>query len=716
MKPKLSEHAARLAQLARGLDRIADGFYHPLQASEEVELDELFRAFNNMAHILAVRDQSTREQNVYLAAAVSRIEKLLDASIDGIALIDQEGSFEFVNRRFCEILGLQAGSLHKKSIEQATTSWENSVKNSTRLLRVLKPSPHDGADGSQDVVDDVVELKTADPRFAQVYGAPVFDDDGVYAGRIISLHDNTREMELDRLKTEFISVVSHELRTPLTSILGYTDLMLSGATGEINEIQREFLGILQSSGNRLGNLINDILDLSRIDAGRMEVKHEPVNYSTIIGELLRLMKSSADAKDIALDVSFPQNLPLVSGDSDKITQVVANLLSNAIKYTPEGGWIKVLIETTEDTTIKTCIADSGIGISEEDQNRLFQKFFRADNSLTREAGGTGLGLVIVKSIIELLGGSIWVQSEIGRGSKFFFTLPISDNNTVAGPDGAVGAPAMSLPFLDRGLALVLVVDDGSYIREAIQHGLHRRGYGVVTAGSPEDAVQKARQHKPDVAIINTIMDRCRGFDVLKALRRDPATATLPIIASSVQGDASGDAVALGAVSFVNSPADLTDVARALDIHVASMNDRAILIVTFEQEQAEAASTVKQTLADSGFFASIVTGASEAVTSVVQSAPIAIVIEAVSTDNSEMRSLLTALKSEQEFARIPLIIRTGEYSSTGIHMHIGGSGVDVRSTVDYILEQIIEVLRAKTYSMSSIASDDDGATSGILSTN
>ena len=136
------------------------------------------------------------------------------------------------------------------------------------------------------------------------------------------------------------------------------------------------------------------------------------------------MKAAADAKHVSMDASLPETIPPVRGDSDKVTQVLTNLVNNAIKYTPEGGWIKISLEVAGDASVTTCVADSGIGITPEDQKKLFQRFFRADNTSTREAGGTGLGLVIAKTIIELLGGAIWVESEQGRGSRFYFTLPL----------------------------------------------------------------------------------------------------------------------------------------------------------------------------------------------------------------------------------------------------------------------------------------------------
>ncbi len=183
--------------------------------------------------------------------------------------------------------------------------------------------------------------------------------------------------------------------------------------------------------------------------GGIEIKHEPIDYRQIVSDTLRLMKAAADEKQISMDASLPETIPPVRGDTDKVTQVLSNLVSNAIKYTPPGGWIKVSLEVTGEASVMTCIADSGIGIASEDQKKLFQKFFRADNTSTREAGGTGLGLVIAKTIIELLGGAIWVESEAGRGSRFYYTLPLYLDTSGAGPSAHDLAGARHRPGLDR---------------------------------------------------------------------------------------------------------------------------------------------------------------------------------------------------------------------------------------------------------------------------
>jgi len=228
--------------------------------------------------------------------------------------------------------------------------------------------------------------------------------------------------ETDRIKSEFISTVSHELRTPLTFIKGYVDLILAGHTGPLNETQTKFLSGVKRGSERLKNLVDDLLDIARMESGHYKINKEPADLIRIIRQAMDMVKVQADEKKIALNLDLAKNLPPVVLDRDKILQVMTNLLTNAIKYSPRETQVTITAEDC-DQEIIVSVADQGIGISPEDQKRLFQKFYRVDSSTTREVGGTGLGLAICKHIVEMHRGRIWVESEPGSGSTFRFVLP-----------------------------------------------------------------------------------------------------------------------------------------------------------------------------------------------------------------------------------------------------------------------------------------------------
>ncbi|MDY7080372.1 MAG: GAF domain-containing protein [Chloroflexota bacterium] len=236
-------------------------------------------------------------------------------------------------------------------------------------------------------------------------------------------------------KTEFVSFVSHELKQPMTSMKGYTELLAKGAVGELNDTQRSFLDTIQSNVNRMNMLVSGLLDVSRIESGRIRFNFGDVSVDQMIEDALRTIRGQIEAKQQALEVHISPNLPPVRGDPDRLVQVLTNLVSNAHKYTPEEGCITVRAQRWLDTGdtggvgkdrfVLCSVTDTGIGMSPEDQKRLFTKYFRSEDPAVRSEVGTGLGLVITKSLVELQGGEIWVESEVGEGSTFAFTIPIA---------------------------------------------------------------------------------------------------------------------------------------------------------------------------------------------------------------------------------------------------------------------------------------------------
>jgi signal transduction histidine kinase len=236
----------------------------------------------------------------------------------------------------------------------------------------------------------------------------------------------------NQAKTEFMSVASHELKVPMTSIKGYAKLLILGAGGDLNEQQRGFLNIISSNVDRMDRLVSDLLDVSRIEAGRLRVEMGRVDLHTVIDTVIQSVRAEIDAKQLALEVDIPATLPPVWGDKERIIQILTNLISNAYKYTPDGGYIYVAVNGQANAgssdRLVISVRDTGVGISPDDQKRLFTKFFRADDPRVRDVPGTGLGLSITKSLVEIHGGEITFQSERDRGTTFTFTLPIAGRN------------------------------------------------------------------------------------------------------------------------------------------------------------------------------------------------------------------------------------------------------------------------------------------------
>jgi len=238
---------------------------------------------------------------------------------------------------------------------------------------------------------------------------------------------NTELRRLDELKTQFISVASHELRTPLTSILGYVEMFLDEEFGPLLAEQREYLNVVFGAGQRLLDITNDLLDVTRIEAGRIDLRLVPIDLAALVGRVVAEHRPQQEAKSQQLDLYLASDLPAALCDERRAAQVVANLLSNALKYTPERGQIWVRVEPAPDEGfLMVSVADTGMGISAEDQPKLFTRFYRAEGARTSGTSGTGLGLYVTRSLVELHGGRIWLESEAGMGSTFYVTFPTAE--------------------------------------------------------------------------------------------------------------------------------------------------------------------------------------------------------------------------------------------------------------------------------------------------
>ncbi|MCA9980862.1 MAG: hypothetical protein KDD89_08515, partial [Anaerolineales bacterium] len=257
-----------------------------------------------------------------------------------------------------------------------------------------------------------------------VHLAPVFAG-GQYFGTVSIFRDRTKEVEVDRMKSDFVSTVSHELRTPLTSIKGYTDLILMGATGELSEAQNRYLQVIKTNADRLQELVNDLLDISRLETGRTKLDLKLIEMPQIIDEVVNghlQGRIRHENKEMNTEIVITAGLPLVNGDATRITQVLTNLIDNAFNYTPAGGTITVLARH-EKNKVSVSIRDTGYGIDPAQQDKIFDRFYRADDARIQKVSGTGLGLPIVQSLVEMHGGELLLQSQPGQGSTFTFTLP-----------------------------------------------------------------------------------------------------------------------------------------------------------------------------------------------------------------------------------------------------------------------------------------------------
>ncbi len=270
------------------------------------------------------------------------------------------------------------------------------------------------------------------PMHYQFFGIPLKDKDGKSVGSVLLLHDITDLVHLDELKSDFISIVSHELKTPLTSIRGFVRLINAERVGPVTEKQRHYLDIVESQTESLTQLVNDLLDLSKIESGGMEVRLGAINLHDLLEGVVLHMHSLAADKNIAINTQLPEDLPLVDGDPERLNQVFFNLIGNSLKFTDPGGSIDIAASAADGFCLLR-ISDTGIGIPAQDLERIFDKFYQVESSLTRQRGGTGLGLAISKQLINAHGGDIWARSKVGEGTTFFIKLRLASPGNMSDP-------------------------------------------------------------------------------------------------------------------------------------------------------------------------------------------------------------------------------------------------------------------------------------------
>ncbi len=491
-----------------------------------------------------LRETITELEHQYRAAELARGETraILDSASDAMMLVSPDGQVLSVNQRFgilfsdgrpVEIAGQRVDDLQR--------NMEKTFSDPAALRDLVMNSMHD----RDREFTQVVSQSWPQPRELQLFSTPVVSSEADHLGRLYVFRDVTREREVDRMKSEFVSLVSHELRTPLTSIKGYVDLLLDGEVGDVPQEQREFLDIVKSNADRLVALINDLLDISRIESGRVELKRTSLELGRLIQGVANLLKPQIEGKGQHLTINIPDSMPRVSGDADRVTQIVTNLVSNAYKYTPAGGDVEVSL-LNEGDWVRVSVRDTGIGLSAQEQNQLFTKFFRAKNRTTEEVGGTGLGLSITKSLVEMHGGKMAVTSAPGQGSTFSFTLPVILDIQPEMPERLIQIPAL------QAGGRILVVDDEPDIANLISRYLERGGYKVIVANNGTQAFRMAQVEQPDLITLDVKLPDVDGFTVLEWLKHEPATASIPVIMLSMLADESRGKL-LGAVDFVSKP-------------------------------------------------------------------------------------------------------------------------------------------------------------------
>ncbi|TAN41008.1 MAG: response regulator [Nitrospirae bacterium] len=498
-----------------------------------------------------------------LLASVKMAEENLAVTLhsigDGVLVVDVDQEIVRLNPVAEQLTGWTEAEARGRKVEEVfrIISEETRLPAAIPIEEVLSTGLITGlANHTVLIARDGTERPIADSA------APIYDRSNEMFGVVMVFRDVTPERDAEKsilkaseqaeaankAKSDFLANMSHELRTPLNAVIGFSEVLQDEMFGTLNEKQKEYITDILVSGRHLLNLINDILDLSKVEAGKLELELSTFPLKDALNAALCMFKEKAMKHSLKLDLEIEPEAEIeIEADERKLKQIMFNLLSNAVKFTPDGGSVSVQTRLISDVGairrvaqeegrgsasprqdsdfIEISVTDTGIGIKPEDIPKLFIEFSQLGSAYTKEYAGTGLGLVLTKRLVELHGGMIWVKSESGKGSTFAFSLPVRQ-------------ASKPLPFAEEHLQMekkpmtgkrTLIIDDDPKTIELMQKALMTEGYTVLSAPEGKTGVMLAKQEKPDFIVLDLLMPRMNGFETVEALRNTPDTASVPII-------------------------------------------------------------------------------------------------------------------------------------------------------------------------------------------
>ena len=515
-------------KLAEAANLLAQGdFDVPIEVNGNDEIARLGDAFNRMRTDLRSITGNLRDQG-------QRTQAILDNMVDGLITIDRRGIIDSFNPAAERIFGYTAEEALGKNVN------------------ILMPSPHREnhdeylrnyhATGIARIIGigrEVEGQRKHGSLFPMDLSISEVSRDGesMYVGMV---RDITERKHAERMKSEFVSTVSHELRTPLTAISGSLGLIMGGAFGDVPEKAKEMIGIAHKNGQRLSHLINDLLDIEKLAAGKMHFDMQRLALMPLIEQALEVNRTYGSERGVQMILAGEAVEADVKVDTQRLMQVLSNLLSNAVKYSPDGGTVEVSVQL-RDEAIRVTVSDHGQGIPQEFRARIFQKFAQADSSDTRKKGGTGLGLAITRELVEGMGGRVDFESVEGRGASFFFELPLVSES------GSLAA-MQPLQTSDPGGRKILVVEDEPDVARLLGLMLQRAGYVVDIVMRGAQALEALKRTHYAAMTLDLMLPDISGLQIIREVRGNPETADLPIVVVSakleegrlaINGDASG---------------------------------------------------------------------------------------------------------------------------------------------------------------------------------
>ncbi len=670
------------------------------------------------------------------ASRPTSLDLFFECIPDALVFVGQTGKIEKINPRFCQVFAIEKQQALAMNEQGLIDLLKNIFKEPEAFLRNV-PAPDDHH------FQRVEEMETNHPKiqFAQLQIFSLLDDSGRYVGRRWGLRDisiqleNQRSLaeafrdiekrkfefekknqelekayrnleavkksvvEANRLKSEFLSNMSHELRTPLNSILALSSILLARMDGDVTEEQEKQIKIIEKSGKNLLRLINDILDLSKIDAGRMDLFFAEYVVSEFANNIKTTLASMLRETNLEFIVDIESGIDLHSTDENKLKQIMLNLLSNAIKFTHVGKITLQVRRTKFDGVLEFAVMDTGIGIQEDDFITIFDPFRQIDGSTTRKYGGTGLGLSVTRKLVELLGGKIWVESELGKGSAFRFILPAKhrgDAKTMMSEKEIADlftkpAPTPSAPSTDDSVEIqrdpgrktILMVEDDDESVYIMKKYLGEDHYQIIVAKDGDAASEKALKYLPDVITLDIMLPRKDGWEVLQELKRNPATKHIPVaIVSMIDNKKLG--YSLGTSDYLVKPIVKEMFIKRIHKLSEERGLKKILIVDDDLSQAE---LVEEILESDDFISEVVTSGEMAV-QLLRRKYYDLVILDLLMPQIDGFAVLKNLQSDPATEKIPVLFLTGKVLTEEDQKKLSGDNYHIFQKTMFSREKLL----------------------------
>jgi PAS domain S-box-containing protein len=595
-------------------------------------------------------DQRLRDQQFYTRS-------LIESNIDALITTNPSGIITDVNKQMEALTGCTRDELIGAPFKNYFTDPERAEDGIRLVLRERTVTNYELTASSMDGRETVVS-----------YNATTFYDrdrklQGVFAAardvteqkrleeqlrrRSEELEEqNRRVQEANRLKSEFLANMSHELRTPLNGIIGFSEILHDGKAGNVSDTQKEYLGDILTSSKHLLQLINDVLDLAKVESGKMEFSPVPVNLDKIVGEVRDVVRPLMSKKRLKIETAVTPDVASIVADPSKLKQVLYNYLSNAIKFTPDGGQIAVRIGPDGPGSFRLEVEDTGIGIKPEDIGRLFVEFQQLDAGTAKQYPGTGLGLALSRRIVEAMGGSVGVRSVMGKGSVFFAVIPRA-------PLVAVKPETAKVPSQPAG-PRILVIEDDMEDRNYLLMTLGGAGYAVETVTNGSDAIERCGERAFDGITLDMLLPDMYGRDVLKTIRSQGLNRDTPVIVVTVLSD-KGLAAGFAVQEILVKPIRPNELLAALERTGITDGTQSILVVDDDAKDLKLAEKV---LRDQGYRALCRADVRGALEAAAKELPAAVILDLMMPEQ-EGFDFLSRFREIPKARRVPVIVWTGK---------------------------------------------------------